>query len=356
MRNPARRFKIGNHWVGEGEACFIIAEAGSNHNGSFEQAIAMIDVAAEAGADAVKFQSFQAKKLYPYTHKKVAYLKKLGINKSIFDIIRQMEMPKDWIPRLAAYCNRKGIIFMSSPFDEEMVDALTPFVPVFKVASYELTHLPLIKYIAKKGKPLILSTGAATLDEIKAVVKEVLKTGNTKISLTQCTAKYPAPLESINLRVLDTLRTETGCLVGLSDHSRSPIYAPLAAVAVGAAFVEKHFTISNRLPGPDHSFALEPDELKGMVLGIRAVESAMGDSHKILQGVEKELVNYRRAIFTDKNINKGQTIYKRDVSILRKPGLSVKGISPEEIECVIGSRAVRDLKKGKCLEKGDLMR
>jgi N-acetylneuraminate synthase len=266
-----------------------------------------------------------------------------------------MEMPKEWIPKIASYCKSKNIIFMSTPFDEEMVDALVPFIPAFKVASYELTHIPLIKYIAKKGKPLIISTGAATVPEIKIAVKEVMNSGNNKIALMQCTAKYPAPLNSINLRVLNALREETGCLVGLSDHSRDPIYAPLAATALGANFIEKHFTISNRLPGPDHSFALKPNELKSMIIGIRAVESVLGNSVKILQPIERELVNYRRSVFTTRSIKKGEIIGKNDLIILRKPGISFNGIMPEKISRLIGARATRDLHKEKCLETRDIL-
>lgn len=276
-----KRVKIGKRLVGDGEPCFIIAEAGSNHNGKISLAKKLIDVAKEAGADAVKFQYFRAEDLYPQKSSQVEYLRKLGISKPIFEIIKEMEIPFQWTVELARYCQTKKIIFFASVFSEKEVDILKPYVPAFKIASYELTHLPLIEYAAKVGKPIIISTGAASgINEIRKAVEVVKKVGNNQICLMQCTAKYPAPIESLNALVIQTLKKEFQIPVGLSDHSLNPFYGAAAAMAAGANLYEKHFTISRKMKGPDHSFALEPKELKDCVALIRNTEKALGSREK----------------------------------------------------------------------------
>ena len=205
------RIEIGKKRVGDGEPCYIVAEAGSNHNGSFEQALRLIDVAAKAGVDAVKFQNFKANKLYPQTAGESDYLE---ISKPIYEIIKEMEMPDDWLPDLVAYCMEKGVTFLSSPFDEQSADLLEPYVPAYKIASYEMTHFPLLRHIAKKKKPMIVSTGTSKLEEVKKTVKVIQSEGNEEIILLQCTASYPTPLEAINARAVVTMREATGCLTG----------------------------------------------------------------------------------------------------------------------------------------------
>src|SRR5687767_268242 len=269
--------RIGERVVGDGSPCFVIAEAGSNHNGRLDEAKSLIRLAADAGADAVKFQTFRADKLYSKNAGRSEYLQ---LDQPIFDIIAAMEMPYEWLPVLASEAARQGILFLSTPFDEESADALEPHVPAYKIASYEMTHLPLVRYIAKKGKPLIISTGTADLDEVRETVEAVRAAGNDQLIMLQCTASYPAPLESLNLRAMTTMREELDVLVGLSDHSREPLIGPVAAVALGAAVIEKHFTFSNELPGPDHRFAIEPDELRAMVRSIRECQAALGDGQK----------------------------------------------------------------------------
>src|SRR6266700_2247742 len=196
------KIKIADRWVGDGHPCFIIAEAGSNHNGRLEQAFQLIDAAAGAGADAVKFQTFRAKTMYARTAGRVQYLKKLRLDKPVYDLIKSMEMPLSWIPKLAEHSRRKKIIFLSTPFDELTADRLEAYVPAYKIASYEMTHLPLIQHVARKGKPLIISTGAADPDEIRETVRAVQEAGNQLLCLMQCTARYPAPLGSLNLRTI----------------------------------------------------------------------------------------------------------------------------------------------------------
>ncbi len=290
------QIQIGAREVGDGRPCFVIAEAGSNHNGSLEQARCLIDAAADAGADAVKFQIFRAERLYPRSAGLSDYL---GVQKSIFDVIAELEVPFGWIPALAEHCRARQVVFLASAFDEESVDALDPYVPAFKVASYEMTHYPLLRHTAAKGKPVLVSTGTATLDEVAEMVDVFRATGNPGLVLMQCTAAYPAPLESLNVRVVPALKAAFGVPVGLSDHSRDAVIGPLAAVAVGANSVEKHFTLGNRLPGPDHRFGLEPDELRRMVEAVRETERALGDGRKSVHPVEEELRHFaRRSVFT----------------------------------------------------------
>lgn len=346
----ATKIRIGNRWVGDGEPCFIIAEAGSNHNGSMEQAKRLIDVSVEAGADAVKFQLFRASKLYPKAAGKSDYLK---LDKSIYDVIAEMEMPYEWLPELAAYCQEQGIMFLSSVFDEESVDELDPYVPAYKIASYEMTHLPLVRYIAGKGKPVIISTGTANLEEVDDTVSAFLETGNQDLMLMQCTAAYPAPVEALNLRAIETMRNFFQVPVGLSDHSRDPLTGPMAAVALGASLVEKHFTLSNRLPGPDHSFAVEPEELRCMVQKIREVELALGSGEKTAQPAEAELHDFaRRFIFSSELIRRGEVLTHQNLAVLRKGNLPA-GLMPRELDRVIGKRAIRDIEPEKPLSEDD---
>ena len=345
------KIKIGERWVGEGEPCFIIAEAGSNHNGSLAQAMRLIDVAVEAGVDAVKFQHFKANKLYPRSAGASDYLQTA---KPIYDIIHEMEMPDDWVPRLAIYCRERRIALLSSPFDETSADLLEPYVPAFKVASYEMTHIPLLRHIARKAKPLIVSTGTATLVEVLHSVDVIRAEGNQQIILLQCTASYPAPLDAINARALVALREATGLLTGLSDHSRDPVIAPVVAVSLGACLIEKHFTLSNSLPGPDHQFAVEPHELEEMVRRVREAEQVLGHGRKEVLQVEQELRAFaRRSIFATRPICCGETLTPENVAVLRCGKLGF-GLVPEEYENLLGRSAARDIPAETLIRLDDL--
>jgi N-acetylneuraminate synthase len=345
------KITIGNHQVGDGERCFIIAEAGSNHNGNLEQAFRLIDVAVEAQADAVKFQLFRASKLYPKSAGRSDYLK---LDKSIYDVINEMEMPYEWLPDLANYCQEQGIMFLASPFDEESVDQLDPYVPAYKIASYEMTHLPLVRHIARKGKPTIISTGTANLEEVDETVAAFFETGNKDLMLMQCTASYPAPVESLNLKAITTMKSAFKVPVGLSDHSRDPLTGPTAAVAIGANLVEKHYTLSNLLPGPDHSYAIEPGELKQMVQTIRKVELAMGTGEKVAQPAEAELLEFaRRYIFSSQPIRQGDVFSDQNLVVLRKGNLA-SGLLPKEWDRVVGVRASRDIEAETPVTTADL--
>jgi N-acetylneuraminate synthase len=328
--------RIGRRTIGPGHPVYFIAEAGSNHDKRYDQAIALIDVAVAAGADAVKFQTFRADKLYP---KNAGITKYLAVPKSIHEIIRDLEMPWEWIPKLAAYCESKRIDFMSTPFDEESADALAPYVPAFKIASYEMTHHTLVQHCARSGKPMIVSTGTATLDEVREVVQAVRDVGGRELAILQCTAKYPAPLSTLNLRTLVTMADALGVIVGLSDHSREPLPGPMAATALGASVIEKHFTLRNDLPGPDHAYALEPAELALVIAKVREVEQTLGTGIKAPPPEEQELRAFaRRSLFTWKDVAAGERLTVQNTAPLRCGELPY-GIHPRDFVRVLGRTA-----------------
>lgn len=350
--------KIGNRIIGEKYPCFVIAEAGANFKISanpdinFKHALKLIDIAVESKADAVKFQLYKAKKLYVDT---AGYADYLGKNKPINQIIQEMELPYEWLSKLKKYCDDKGIIFLCTPFDEESADELEKIgISAYKIASYTISHIPLLKHIAKKGKPIILSTGASDLNDIKEAIKAVREQGNDQISVMHCTAKYPAPLSSINLKVIPSLINEFNIPIGLSDHSRDPLIAPLGAVALGAKIIEKHFTTDNNLSGPDHGFAVLPNELKNMVMNVKNIEKTLGKEEKKVLEEEKELYNFaRRFIYVTKDIKKGELFSKENLGILRSGNMK-KGMHPKYFDNITGKKAIYDIIKGSPLQEADI--
>lgn len=345
------RLHLGQREIGDTAPCFIIAEAGSNHNGRLEQAKRLIDLAADAGADAVKFQVFRASKLYPQRAGHSDYLKDA---RSIYDIVSELEMPYEWLPELARWSAERGVLFLASAFDEESVDRLEPFVPAFKIASYEMTHLPLVRYIAEKGKPVIMATGTAHLDEVQEAVEVVRASGHTALMLMQCTAAYPAPLASLNVRAIVTMKRAFGVPVGLSDHSRDPLVGPLAAVSVGANLLEKHFTVSNDLPGPDHRFSVQPDELRLMIRKVREIEQALGTGEKAMHPAEAELRAFaRRSIFAVKAIPAGTVMTHENVAILRC-GKLPGGFPPKAFPDLLGRTVARPIPAGTAIQPDDV--
>jgi sialic acid synthase SpsE len=348
---PLEPVSIHNKTIGPGHPVFIVAEGGSNHVGDLEIALALIDAAADARADAIKFQTFTASRLYPRRAGVSGYL---GLATPIYDIIEAMEMPVDWLPALRDRAHERGLAFISSPFHEEAVDVLLPFVDAYKIASYELTHTPLLEAVARTGKPLLLSTGAATTDEVGAALATLRRCGQDALIVLQCTAAYPTPLEAANVRALVTLREELQVLSGLSDHTRDPTAAPMAAAALGAVVIEKHCTLSNRLPGPDHAFALEPDELARLVQAVRRTEAVLGNGHKAVHAVEQELRHFaRRSIFTTRAIRRGEAFSRDNVDVLRHGQLAA-GLAPDRLPEVLRSTASRDLETETALQSADL--
>lgn len=337
--------------IGRGHPTFIIAEAGSNHNGDLEIAEKLIDAAAEARADAVKFQTFRAEKLYSRRAGVSRYLRN---EKPIYEIIEAMEMPPEWLPSLRDHAHSLGLAFLSSPFHEEAVDALVPYVDALKIASYELTHAPLLETVAKRGLPVILSTGASDLDEVRRAVAILRDNGPADPVVLQCTAAYPAPLEAANVRAIQSLADELDVIAGLSDHTRDPTAAPMAATALGAAVIEKHFTLSNRLPGPDHAFAVEPEELARLVQGVRRTELVLGTGEKAVQRVEDELRQFaRRSIFATRPIRKGEHFTRDNIDVLRHGELET-GLAPSELDRVLKSLAASDIGADRALQETDL--
>jgi N,N'-diacetyllegionaminate synthase len=346
-------FHIGDRPIGPDEPTYIIAEAGSNHNGDLEIAKELIDVAADAGADAVKFQTFRADDLYVEESGEVEYL---DDERSIYEIIEDMEMPYEWIPELYDYCREQGIQFLSTPFDKRSAEELKEFVPVWKIASYTSSHIPFLEHLAKMGKPIIMSTGAHELNEVSESVSTLRDAGASDLVVIQCVAAYPTPLSEINVRVVETLQEEFGVLSGLSDHTLDPVTAPSAAVSLGGCVVEKHFTLDKSMEGPDHQFALEPDELDRMVSTIRNTETALGSREKRILEVEEELYQKaRRAIHAVRDIQAGDVILDEDVKVLR-PGEKEGGLDPKFYDEIIGETAVRSIEESKGIQWDDVQK
>ncbi len=332
---------------------FVIAEAGSNWRmGSptrdLEMATRLIDVAADAGADAIKFQTYRARTVYVQDAGTSAYLAAGGEQRSINDIFEDLEMPYDMIPTLAQHAEAVGLEFMSTPFSLEDFAAVDPYVSRHKVASYEICHVRLIQAAARSGKPVIMSTGAAQPADIEFGVASARQAGARDITLLQCTASYPAPPESLNLLAIPWLRDRFDVAAGLSDHSVDPVLAPTVAVALGATVVEKHFTLDRRLPGPDHPFALEPDELARMVQAIRSAAAALGVPGKEISDAEAELRAFAvRAIHATREVHAGEPLVEgQNIDVLR-PGERTPGLHPRYLDALAGRRASRDIGAGR---------
>jgi N,N'-diacetyllegionaminate synthase len=331
---------VGGRRIGDGAPCFVIAEAGANHNRDLGLAKELIAVAADAGADAVKFQTYSAETLYSKKTPSFSYLAPLT-DKSTFDLIKEIELPREWQPLLAEEAHRRGLLFMSTPFDHAAVDELDCLgVPAFKIASFEIVDLPLVRHAAAKGKPMIISTGLADYEDIGDALAECRAVGNDDVVLLQCASLYPAPPDVMNLRAIGTLRRAFGTLVGLSDHSLG-IHMAAAARALGACVIEKHYTVSRALRGPDHPFAVEPDELRSMVRHIREVEAALGDGHKLGPGPsEREMYEKaRRSVVAAEAIPRGRRI-ERSMLTIKRPGF---GIRPKFIDLLVGRVAKIDI-------------
>ncbi len=329
--------------VGEGAPVYVIAEAGSNHDRDLDQARRLIDVAAEAGADAVKFQTFTSERIVAETKTRARYLDAiLPPEETMASLFRKLELPYEWHATLKEHAQAAGLDFISSPFDEQAVDLLQSLdVKVFKVATYELWHLPLIRYIARLGKPMICSTGMANIGEVQEAVSTVAAAGNPNLILLHCTVNYPPPFSDLNLRAIDTMRRAFGVPVGYSDHTPGWT-APVVATALGAAVIEKHFTISRDLPGPDHRFALEPAELAAMVRAIRDTEASLGDGIKRMGAAEADLyATARRSLHAARTIEAGETIAADMIAVLR-PGT---GIEVRDLEHVVGRVARRRIER-----------
>ncbi len=325
----------------------IIAEAGVNHNGSLEMAKKLVDAAKDCGADIVKFQTANLDSLVSKSAHMADYQKKnTGVEESQKDMLSKLLLSFEDFIELARYCKEVGIQFLSTPFDIESIQFLNDMQDIWKIPSGEITNYPYLVEIGKTKKKVILSTGMAEMDEIQAAIDVLKENGTKDIKILHCTTEYPAPIKDVNLNVMQTMRESFGYPVGYSDHTQG-IEVDLAAVALGATVIEKHFTLDRNLPGPDHKASLEPDELKAMVDGIRKIELALGSKEKRPSEVElKNRLVARKSIVAKKAIKAGEDLTEHNITT-KRPG---SGINPMRWNEVIGTKAIRDFEEDELIE------
>ena len=318
---------------------FIIAEAGVNHNGSFENACRLADAAKNAGADCVKFQTFKAKSLVSNGAQKAEYQKTTTGSGSQIEMLEKLELSYEDFSALKEYCDQIGICFVSTPFDIESIAFLNSIdMPFWKIPSGEVTDYPYLVAIAKTEKPVVMSTGMCNMNEIQEAIDVLKKNGTKDIKLLQCNTEYPTPYDDVNLNAMRTMKKQFGLEVGFSDHTKG-IEVPIAAVSIGASIIEKHFTLDRNMEGPDHKSSLEPKELVEMIKCIRNIEKALGTGIKVPSPSEKKnIVAARKSIVAKKKICKGEFFTEENITV-KRPG---SGISPMEWENIIGTRAIKD--------------
>lgn len=319
---------------------FVIAEAGVNHNGDINIAKRLIDAASESGADAVKFQTFKAKNLVCKTAKKAEYqLETTDKSETQYDMLKKLELTEQMHKELMEYCDQKKIMFLSTPFDVESINLLSGLgMQMFKIPSGEITNLPYLREIARQKKKVILSTGMSNMNEVKAAVDVLKNNGANDITLLHCNTQYPTPVSDVNLLAMVKMQEELGLPVGYSDHTQG-IEVPIAAAALGATVIEKHFTLDKNMEGPDHKASLEPYELKQMVGGLRKIECSLGNGIKQVSESEKANVNIvRKSIVAAVDIKKGEKFTEKNLTT-KRPG---NGISPMRWDEVVGITANRD--------------
>jgi len=337
-------FNIRNHRLGAGEPVFIVAELSGNHLQDFDLAMKTIEAMKAAGADAVKLQTYTADTLTIDEDNKYFRIEHdtPWDGKTLHKLYEEAYTPWDWQPRLKDYAEGFGLTCFSTPFDRTAVDFLEKMdVPAYKIASFEISEISLIEYAAAKGKPMILSTGIATFDDIREAVDACRRAGNDRIALLKCTSAYPAPLEEVNLRTLPDMAEKFGTVVGISDHTLG-ISVPIASVALGAKIIEKHFILDRKLGGPDAAFSLEPAEFAQMVRAVREVETALGTvTYELSEKVRQSRV-FARSLFAVKDIRAGEPFTEENVRSIR-PGY---GLAPKHLSLVLGRKAKSDIKRG----------
>jgi N,N'-diacetyllegionaminate synthase len=342
-----KTLEVAGHMIGSGHPCFIIAEAGVNHNGSVKTAEELINAAAEAHADAVKFQTFQADKLVTKSAPKAEYqLETTPAGQSQHEMLLKLELSIGVHRHLIAHCAKQELVFLSSPFDEESSDLLESLgVTAFKIPSGELTNLPFLAHVARKNKPIILSTGMATLAEVEVAVAALRGAGNAAIILLQCVSNYPASPADVNLRAMITMAQTFDVPVGYSDHTLGNEVA-LAAVALGACVIEKHFTLDRNLPGPDHKSSLEPEELRDLVRSVRIVESALGNGEKNPAPSEANTASIARKSLVAACDIPADTELTVEMIVARRPGT---GVSPALRDRIVGRKTRTSIREGAVL-------
>lgn len=339
-----RDLKIKGRRIGKGHPVYIVAEMSANHNGDYRQAVSLLHAAKEAGADAIKLQVYTPDTMTIPCSKEFF---RIGpgtpwSGRLLYDLYREASTPWDWLPPLAEVARELDLDFFATAFDHTAVEFLERLgVAVHKIASFEITDLLLIEAVARTGKPLIISTGMATLEEIAEAVKTAYSNGAQEIALLKCTSAYPAPPQEMHLRTIPHLLETFGVPVGLSDHTLG-IAVPVAAVALGACLIEKHFTLSRAIPGPDSTFSLEPQEFKAMVEAVRTVEKALGEVHYGCGPEEGKSRQFRRSLFVVQDLRAGEIFSETNVRAIR-PGF---GLPPRYFREVLGRRASRDISAG----------
>jgi pseudaminic acid synthase len=343
---PAPEIEIAGRKVGPEHEPFVICELSGNHNGDLGRALTMIDAAAATGCDAIKIQTYTADTITIDCDRPEFRIEGgLWDGRTLYDLYQEAQTPYEWHAALFERARKAGVILFSTPFDETAVDLLAGLdAPVFKIASFEAVDLPLIRYAASKGRPLIISTGMANLDEMAAARDAALGAGAPGVALLHCVSSYPAPMEDANVRTVPDMAARFGCPIGLSDHTPGSA-ASVAAVALGACIIEKHFTLARADGGPDAEFSLEPAEFSGLVRDCKAAWSALGRAQYDLLGSERGNLQFRRSLYVVADVPAGRALTKADVRSIR-PGL---GLAPEHLDAVIGKRAARDLKRGEPL-------
>jgi len=340
--------RISDKIIGENQPVFIIAELSANHARNFKVALQTIKAAKDAGADAIKLQTYKPDSITLNVDNELFRLKKgsLHYGKTLYQVYQEAYTPWEWQPKLKEVAEDLGLICFSSPFDTAAVDYLEAMrVPAYKVASLEITDIPLIEYIASKGKPILISTGIATIAEIKEAIKVCKQKGNDQLALLKCTSAYPTPFNEVNLKAIPYLADTFHTVIGLSDHTLG-ISVPIAAVALGARIIEKHFILDRNLGGVDSKFSLEPKEFKDMVEAIRQVELALGEREYTLSNIAKKSRDYRRSLFVVKDIQKGGKLTSDNVRSIR-PG---DGLPPKYFNEILGKKANNFIPKGTPLD------
>ena len=348
-----KEIKIGDSWVGGNHPCYFIADISANHDGDLDRAKMLIRLAAEAGADAAKFQNFQAPEIvsdFGFKAMGTQVSHQAGWSKSVFEVYAEASIPFEWTPELRSVCDEVGIHYFSSPYDFDAVDMLEPFVPAYKIGSGDITWLEIIQYIANKGKPVILATGASNLGDVQRAVDAALKI-NPDLVLMQCNTNYTASLENFNHIHLNVLKTYAmlypDVVLGLSDHT-SGHATVLGAVTLGAKAVEKHFTDDTSRAGPDHPFSMDPETWKDMVDRVRELERALGSANKhVAENESHTMVVQQRCLRAGRDIKVGDVFTREMIDVLRPA--PVDAIRPYEIEDVIGLKSLIDIPQGEAL-------
>lgn len=340
----SRIIEINGRRIGAGEPVYLVAEMSANHHQDFGQAVRILRAAKESGADAVKLQTYTADTITIDCHNEYFLVGGGTIwdGRNLYELYKEAYTPWEWQPKLKKITDDLGLDLFSTPFDHTAVEFLEEMdVPAYKIASFEVVDLPLIRRVAKTGKPIIMSTGMATLGELDDAVEAAREAGAVQIALLKCTSAYPAPPEDMNLRTIPNLAAAFQAPVGLSDHTLG-IAVPVAAVALGACIIEKHLTLSRDIPGPDSAFSLEPPEFQAMVQAVRTTEKALGRVHYGASGPEAQSRAFRRSLFAVKDIKAGEVFTPQNVRSIR-PG---QGLPPKYLNEILGRQAAVDISRG----------